>query len=89
MDDIILFSNDKNTLHRYKNELLGRFHMKNLGKIHYCFGMRINRNRNKKKYNIRPATYIGQVLKRFGMHDSKPVTLPIEIKKKYHGVSEE
>ena len=83
VDDVILASNDGSTLNKEKAKLSKHFEMVNQGEIHFCLGMTIKRNRAKKILSIDQRAYLENVLKRFEMHESKPVATPMEAGKRY------
>ena len=83
VDDVILASNDGSTLNKEKAKLSKHFEMVNQGEIHFCLGMTIKRNRAKKILSIDQRAYLENVLKRFKMHESKPVATPMEAGKRY------
>ena len=83
VDDCILTSNDLRTLEEEKVSLSLKFEMDDRGEIHYLLGMSIKRDRSTKILMINQKTYLEDILKRFGMYDSKPVSTPMEAGKKY------
>ena len=56
--------------------------MKDLGEATYILGIRIYRDRSKRLIGLSQSTYIGKVLERFNMQDSKRGFLPMS-----HGIS--
>ncbi|XP_037034243.1 secreted RxLR effector protein 161-like [Bradysia coprophila] len=54
--------------------------MKDLGRATNCVGIRITYNQN--SICLDQSTYIAEVLKRFGMADSKPVSTPSDVNQK-------
>eukprot|EP00794_Sanderia_malayensis_P002050 gene2050-biopygen1853 len=49
VDDLLIASNDNNMLNKEKKSLQSRFNTKDLGEAHYCLGIQIQRDREKKK----------------------------------------
>ena len=48
VDDLIPASNSKSMLHREKAALQQRFEMKDLGEVHYCLGIQVERDKDNK-----------------------------------------
>ena len=78
VDDLLLASNSKKMLHREKEALKRRFEMKDLGEVHYCLGIQIERKRTKKFMLLHQSKYLTSLLKKFGMEDCKPVSTPLD-----------
>ena len=83
VDDVLRASNDASTLNKEKAKLSKHFEMVNQGELHFHLGMTIRRNRAKKILSIDQEAYLENVLKRFKMHESKPVSTPMETGKRY------
>ena len=54
------------------------------GEIQFILGMSIKRDRQKKTLFISQEKYLENILNRFGMQDSKPVSTPLENGKTFH-----
>ena len=78
VDDLIIATNSLDELRDLKNGLAQRFAMKDLGELHFCLGIRIQRNREERSIMMSQTSYIDNVLARFGMTDCKPVTTPMD-----------
>jgi hypothetical protein len=76
VDDIIVASRDPRMADRLFNCLSQKFETSDLGEIGYCLGMEFNRSLG--AINILQTGYINELLKRFGMFDSKPVCAPLD-----------
>ncbi len=61
-----------------KDKLSHRFEMKNMGEAKVILGIEISRNRKSRKLFINQSEYTQNVLERFGMINSKPVTTPMD-----------
>ena len=61
-----------------KTELHNRFEMKDLGEAKVCLGLEISRDREQKKLWLGQTEYANAVLDRFGMHDCKPISTPMD-----------
>ena len=62
-----------------KEELMQRFKMKDLGKLHHCLGMVINHDEEKGCLLIHQKPYIESMLKRFGLSEAKSVSTPANL----------
>lgn len=80
VDDIIIFSNDKNMTAKLKSNLLSRFHMKDIGEAKFVLGMQIERNQSDGKICLSQAQYIQRILKKFNMEDCNAVATPLDCK---------
>ena len=58
VDDTILAANDMELLRAEKANLSIRFEMEDLGEIHYCLGMAIERDRRAKVLMIHQKSYL-------------------------------
>lgn len=82
VDDLLIFSNCFEYKTWIKEQLFERFEMKDLGELKYCLGIEIQRDREKGITTIKQSTYIESILKKFSMHDSKPVSTPTDVNQK-------
>ena len=69
VDDLIPASNSKSMLHREKAALQQRFEMKDLGEVHYCLGIQVERDKDNKRMKLHQAQYLTNMLEKFGMQD--------------------
>ena len=60
-----------------KIALSSEFDMKNLGIAKKILGMEIERDRLNSLLFLHQSSYVLKVLKKFDMHDSRPVSLPL------------
>ena len=77
MDDILLASSDINLLQETKKFLSSNFDMKDLGEISFVLGIEIHRDRRNVVLGLSQKAYLEKVLKKYGMHVSKPTPVPI------------
>ena len=49
-----------------------------MGEANFVLGVKIKRDRSKKLLSLSQGTYIKKILKRFHMHNSKPIDTPME-----------
>eukprot|EP00253_Pinus_taeda_P016872 PITA_16872 len=59
-----------------KRKLANSFAMKDLGAAKQILGMRITRDKENRKLTLSQNEYIQKVLKRFNMHNAKPISTP-------------
>ena len=52
--------------------------MKDIGEANYVLGVKILRDRSKRLLGFSQETYIKKMLKRYHMHDCKPMGTPVE-----------
>lgn len=88
VDDFFIFHNNVTEVTNIKIELDKHFHIKDLGPISYCLGMKIERNRQKCELKISQEQYIMKILDRFHMTECNVVGTPME-QKQILSVSEE
>lgn len=75
--DMLLAIYDKSEIETIKLKLKSEFDMKDLGAAKKILGMHIERNKEKYMLFLNQHNYVIKVLKKFDMHDYKPVTLPL------------
>jgi Reverse transcriptase (RNA-dependent DNA polymerase) len=76
VDDILIAGKGARNIAKVKKQLAGEFSMKDLGQITHFLGMRITRTADG-DISIDQSTYVKDILVRFGMEDSKPVSTPL------------
>ena len=81
VDDILLIGNDVGTLSSVKVWLSTQFDMKDLGEASHILGIKLMRDRRKRMLGLSQATYIDQILFRYGMQDSKKGLVPFRLGK--------
>lgn len=78
VDDLLMFSNDSKLTATMKNALSSAFKMKDLGEVTSILGMNVTRDRKKGIISIDQSSYIAEILERFGMENSHPVSSPLD-----------
>ena len=58
--------------------------MTDQGEIHFILGMSIKRNRTARTLSISQEKYLESLLNRFGMEGCKPMSTPLDPRKKFH-----
>ncbi|KFD46771.1 hypothetical protein M513_12352 [Trichuris suis] len=79
VDDSLILSNDQQATTDLKEALHKQFEMKDLGKAHWCLGIRINQDKKVGTLSIDQARYIDQILETFGMVDCKVAKTPLDL----------
>ena len=82
VDDIILAGKSVSQLKQVKADLSSKFDMKDLGKLSYFLGMKVEQNGQNGSVWIGQRAYTESLLKRFGMEDCNPVSTPVDISSK-------
>ena len=77
VDDMSIAAKDMKEIQVIKDQLNVEFYMKDLGAAKKILGMEIMRDREEKTLHLSQKNYIEKVLRRFNMHDAKPVTTPL------------
>ena len=77
VDDMLIAAKDKSEIAKLKAQLSSEFEMKDLGAAKKILGMEITRERHSGKLYLSQKGYIEKVLRRFNMHDAKPVSTPL------------
>ncbi len=82
VDDLLIMCNNLSKLISLKQQLSQLFDMKDLGEAHYVLGIQIERDRTKKLLHISQCEYLKNVLERFGMSNSNPISTPLDVNMK-------
>eukprot|EP00253_Pinus_taeda_P023170 PITA_23170 len=75
-DDMLVAGSNMQEINLLKRKLANSFAMKDLGVAKQILGMRITRDRKNRRLTLSQNEYIQKVLKRFSMHNAKPVSTP-------------
>jgi len=79
VDDLIILSNDQKQKRNLKENLMKHLKMKDLGEIHHCLGIRVQRDCVKGTISLDQQKYIEQILERFNMSDCNGVATPLDV----------
>ena len=79
VDDVILATNSLQLLKSKKGKLMKGFAMKDLGKAKFCLGIQIIRKRKEEKMLLLRKSFLENLLVKFGMQDSKPISTPQDL----------
>ena len=77
VDDITIMGASIEAVKRLKADLEKRYEMTDLGEIESYLGVRIIRDRSKKRIQINQSGYVKDVLDRFSMADANPHNTPL------------
>ena len=77
VDDIILGGRSIDKMDATKKELNEKFKMKDLGLLHHFLGVKIIQDQLTGVTWIGQPSYTEKILQNYGMHDSKPVSSPV------------
>ena len=89
VDDIILPGKSESKLKEVKTDLSRKFDTKDLGKLSYFLGMKIEQNEQNGSVWIGQRAYTENLLKKVGMEDCKPVSTPVDISSKLTHATDE
>ncbi|KAJ0388869.1 hypothetical protein P43SY_010670 [Pythium insidiosum] len=76
VDDLIIACSSVSLLKSIKAALSDRFEMSDLGKLRFCLGMQITRDLKQGTVMVSQSKFLGSILHKFGMSESKPVKTP-------------
>ena len=77
VDDILLAAKSQQKIDQVKADLGKRFHVKDMGLLHYFLGVSVKQNPETGKIWIGQQAYTEAVLKKFRMEHSKPACTPV------------
>ena len=77
VDDIIIAGDSEAAIERFINDIGKRFKVKDMGKLHYFLGVKVVYVDGGKILLSQP-TYTREILRRFGMENSKSIATPVD-----------
>ena len=77
VDDLILASNSPTMLQQFKAVMEAEFKMSDLGEASLFLGLQLVRDRKQRVMRLMQTRYAEDVLRRFGMEESKPISTPM------------
>lgn len=78
VDDLLIASKDIHELHKLNSILKSKFQMNDLGPVNDILGINIERDGHTGKMKLTQRRYMTNILKKFGMDNSKPISIPLE-----------
>lgn len=85
VDDLLIFSADKNSIGKIKTMLSNKFKMTDIGKVKQYLGIEIEQNLKERKITLSQEKYIEKVAEKYCVNDSKNFDTPMEINLKLEG----
>ena len=79
VDDLVLIAKTTNELQKVKDSLSSRFKMKDMGKIHYCLGISIEQDEERKCLRMHQKQYIENMLEKYHLTDANTVSTPADL----------
>ena len=79
VDDLILITEDQQSMDKVKKSLSSQFKMKDMGKLHYCLGVSVVQDEKEHCLWLHQKQYILNLLEKYGMTNVKPVATPLDI----------
>ena len=92
VDDLILITETEDEIFRVKKDLKVKFQMKDMGQLHYCLGINIERDNKEGVLWIHQHMFILNMIRKYGQMDPNPILIPGDINvklEKNDGVSKE
>lgn len=87
VDDICIATGSNNTMQNFKQFLMKRFSMVDLGRINFFLGIRIERS--EEKITLDQTAHLKSVLNKFNMSDCNAVSTPLPVKLDYKALNSE
>ena len=90
VDDLIVMASTLEEMQQIRETLKSRFQMKDLGKLHYCLGISIEQDEERKCLWLHQKQYILNMLEKYSLSNAKVVSTPADVSvqlKKDDGVS--
>ena len=76
VDDLLITGNSITRVEQFKIKLSQRFEMSDLGELSYFLGMEFKRDRETRRMHITQQKYTLEMLEKYNMVDSKPLSTP-------------
>ncbi|KAI0995000.1 hypothetical protein K3495_g13181, partial [Podosphaera aphanis] len=77
VDDFLVIGKNIDHINRLKKKLAKKFQLEDLGPASYFLGVRITRNRARKRIYLSQDAYACQILDRFGLENCRPADTPM------------
>jgi hypothetical protein len=79
VDDLIIITSTNKRMKELKQLLASQFKMKDMGELHYCLGINIHQDKERKCILLHQKHYIEQMIERFGLSEAKTVSTPADV----------
>src|SRR4051812_35446814 len=80
VDDLIFTGNDEKMIEEFKEDMMKKYEMSDLGLLHYFLGIEIHQK--EESVFICQNKYARTILKKFGMSNCNPVATPLIVNEK-------
>jgi len=77
VDDILVAGKQRSLVDHVKAKLSSKFQLSDLGPVHHFLGVSVDRDIEARILSLNQLKYIHQLLRRFGMSESRPVYTPL------------
>ena len=78
VDDLIIAMKTPEEIQEVKQLLNSQFQMKDMGELHYCLGITIERDKTEKSIRLHQKQYIPIMMRKFKLEDAKPMSTPAD-----------
>ena len=79
VDDLTIITKTTEKMAEIKSDLMLKFKMNDLGKLHHCLGMTIEYDEKRKCLWLHQKPYIMSMLHKFGLTEAKTVSTPANL----------
>ena len=79
IDDLIIVTKTTEKMAEIKSDLMSKFKMKDLGKLHHFLGMTIEHDEKRKCLWLHQKPYIMSMLQNFGLTEAMTVSTPANL----------
>ncbi|RVW83943.1 Retrovirus-related Pol polyprotein from transposon RE1 [Vitis vinifera] len=80
VDDLIFTGNDEKMVEKFRNEMMKKYEMSDMGLLHYFLGIEVYQEED--GVFICQKRYVEHILKKFGMASCNPVSTPLVVNEK-------
>jgi hypothetical protein len=78
VDDCTIVASSKLRIDNFKMSVAKQVEITDLGELHWILGIEVRRERENKKIFLSQRAYLDSILRRYGLDELKPVSLPME-----------
>ncbi|KAI3655721.1 hypothetical protein MP638_001418, partial [Amoeboaphelidium occidentale] len=78
VDDMLIFSNNKNSIKSFIQDMKRSFKLKELGQVSYIIGLKVERDREARTISLSQRQYFVDMAKRFNISDMPPTFTPMQ-----------
>lgn len=81
VDDLIYTGSDEKMIRDFKNDMMQKYEMNDMGLLHYFLGIEVEQNKD--GVFISQKKYVDNILKKFKMEACNPVPIPLVVNEKF------